>query len=433
MDVISLLFITGIIVLVAYAVAFFKYPRWAVAGLIIAKPIIDLTWRYYLIDNINLLKIYAGLFAILGVIFILYHRIKMVQLPLIPFWIVFLILNFISIFMITQDTNLIFKIDYFLRILSGFTTLVLFSTFYYFEKDKRFVLSIFIVAGIFPMLLWLIPVLVGNPIVSNDELQRIIGPYHDFWTFKIYALQTAFCCLAYLAIARKTDSNTNDLVGKIFYSLKNSKFLKSIVLHFMVIIGFVMIYKTYSKAGWIVLSVCIFVWFLLRKKIIQTVLVPIVVGGLIFINPFSEEFKLVFNNEINYFIKGTAPKTDVFRGRLDRWETGMTDFNTLPVIDRLIGTEKLIGYPENDYLRVLWDNGIIGFLVFLSLLGLTGYLLILKYAKNKDPVVLLALVVLIMYLLSSIGFYPMLYPAFQWFMWGIIGFVLSEHKSNSKN
>ncbi|GAH47690.1 unnamed protein product, partial [marine sediment metagenome] len=68
---------------------------------------------------------------------------------------------------------------------------------------------------------------------------------------------------------------------------------------------------------------------------------------------------------------------------------GMASFNTLPVINKLFGAQKSIGDPENDYLRVLWDNGIIGFIAYFILLGLTGYLLIRKYVKNKDPVVLM--------------------------------------------
>lgn len=106
----------------------------------------------------------------------------------------------------------------------------------------------------------------------------------------------------------------------------------------------------------------------------------------------------------------------------------MNDFNSLPIINKLFGAKKSIGDPENDYLRVLWDNGIIGFIAFIVLLGLTGYLFIHKYAKNKDPAILMGILIFIMYLLSSIGSYSMYYPNLQWFMWGTVGFILSKNR-----
>ena len=87
---------------------------------------------------------------------------------------------------------------------------------------------------------------------------------------------------------------------------------------------------------------------------------------------------------------------------------------------------------ENDFLRVLWDNGVIGFLVYLALLGVTGYSLVKKYLHYKDPIVILAICIFTAYLIHSIGFYPMLYPAFQWLMWGVIGFVLANKTNNVK-
>lgn len=512
MNIIPHIFIPGIIGIVIFAIVFFKYPRWAIAGIIIATPIIAMTWDYYIILEINFLKIYTGIFVILGVIYIIYPVRKRMpevsnglQCSIYPIWLIFLGLNFISIFIISTSGLFINKIEYFLRILNGFVVLILFVHLFNFQKDKKLVLSIFIGAGIFPLLLWLIPMLIGNPIISNDPLKRIIGPYNDFWNFMFYGIQTVICCLAYLVITNKHEFNTNntnkkglktndvttaviarspeDIEGRrsnLFFFLRlphslfrlcspqkisgqarqirsfamtkgklsdNSiKFIKSVVLYFMIIIGIIMVYKCYTKAGWITLSACFFIWFLLRKKVVQTLLVPAIIAVIIFINPFASEFRLVFQNEIDYFIKGSATKTEVFRGRLDRWETGMDDFNELPVVNKLFGGGKNVGYPENDYLRVLWHNGIIGFVVFIILLGLAGYLLIRKYVhpirnlgqgfsngvKNKDPVVLVSILTMLMYILFATGFYPMFYPAFQWFMWGMIGFVLSERKGCEK-
>lgn len=75
MNIIPEIFYPLTIGLVFFTIAFFKWPKYALAGLIIAKPIIDLTWDYNVVLSINFLKIYAGLFVILGVIYIIVKRV----------------------------------------------------------------------------------------------------------------------------------------------------------------------------------------------------------------------------------------------------------------------------------------------------------------------------------------------------------------------
>jgi hypothetical protein len=424
--------------------AFFKYPRYAIAGLIIAKPIIDVSWNYNIFLSINFLKIYAGLFVILGLIYIIYKRINVLQHPINLIWLIFLVLNVVSIFIISDAHLLLGKINYFLRILTGFIALIMFAHLFDFKKDKKFVLSIFIIAGIFPLLLWLIPVLIGNPILSNDPLRRIIGPYHSFAHFNFYATQTLICCLAYLAFSSRhcepersggVAISTLPVIASVarqshlFRRSRTFKLMKRVIIYLTILISTAMIYKCYSKAGWITLFAIFLIWFVLQRKFIFASIFVLISVIILFVNPFTKDFQKTFDNEINYFIHGSNTKEMVFRGRLNRWETGMDDFNSLPVINKLFGAKKLIGHPENNYLRILWDNGIIGFIVFLFLLGLTGYLLIRKYVKNKDPVILMGILVFIMFFISGIGSYSMHYPNLQWFMWGTTGFVLSNNKT----
>ncbi len=630
MNINPFIFYPLLIGLLIFTYAFFKWPKYALAGLIIAKPIIDVSWNYNIFLNINFLKIYAGLFVILGVIYIIVKRVPILTFhgPLLSFpisnasfprrressnchpepkdcypepcleprkchsepqdchpeprpeprkchselgsestqnspllrfsvspfhflsilWLIFLGLNIVSIFIISDAHLLLGKINYFLRILTGFIALIMFAYLFDFKKDKKFVLLMFIAAGIFPLLLWLIPVLFGSPIISNDPLQRIMGPYHNFWNFNFYALQTIICCLAYLGLSSRHCEERSDeaistssgvepvcvhrtgrplgssksasstgiepsanflrslrsifsfaflanfqrslrfchceersdeaisissqphnfppfkllrflrlhlcafanafqrFLRSIFSSASFAKFLRSLRLHFsvspfrmmafiMLIVSVAMIYKCYSKAGWITLAVCFFIWFLLRKKYILASLIPVITAIIVFVNPFAKDFQKTFQDEINYFVHGSETKEMVFRGRLNRWEMGMISFNTLPVINKLFGTQKSIGNPENDYLRVLWNNGIIGFIAFLILLGLTGYLLIRKYVKNKHPAILMGILIFTMFLISGIGSYSMYYPNLQWFMWGTVGFILSKDrvKLNTKD
>lgn len=431
MNIIPHLFIPLSIGVVIFIIAFFKWTKWAIAGLIIAKPVIDLTWDYSIIGDINFLKIYAGLFVMLGLIYVVYHRVNVTHTIIHKLWIVFLCLNFISIFIIADYVSFIDKIDYFLRILNGFVTLILLASLFDYRKDKKFILSIFIIASIFPLLLWLIPVALGNPIFSNDHLRRIIGPYHGFWHFNFYGLQAIICCMAYLTI----QNNSKILKDKVQYSFKsiaiyfkNTKFIKSLLLFIVIGLGILMVYKSYSKSGWLILVISFVVWFSLKKKFILSLFVLVVVTVMMVLNPFAFDVRKTFDNEIDY-MRGIGTKDRVFRGRLNQWELGMTRFRTQGPVNILFGSKEILAYPENDYLRVLWDNGILGFVVFLLLLGSSGYFLLHMYQMAREPIVLTGILVLIMHALNGIGSYPMLNSAFQWFMWGMVGFIVLEHRN----
>jgi O-antigen ligase len=191
-----------------------------------------------------------------------------------------------------------------------------------------------------------------------------------------------------------------------------------------------MVYTSYSKAGWSALFLCVLLWFLLRRKWIWTVGVVLAACAVIFVQPFAEDFQKTFLNEIDYYVHGTtAQEEGVFRGRLQRWKSGMRDFNDMPLVNNLFGTRKLFSNPENYYIRALWDTGIAGFTALMALLGVTMFKILSRYYRTRDPVVLIGFLVFIFYTIYSMGSYPMFSPAFQWFTWGTIGFVLQHRQT----
>lgn len=407
-----------------FIILFFKYPRWAIAGLIIAKPIIDTTSSHYIYSNINLLKIYGFLFAVLGTIYIIKNRLRVLQCSVSPLWILFLALNFVSIFFIA-DKNLLDKAEYFIRILVGFSALILFFNLFDFEKDKKIVFSIFVLSGTVCVIIWLIEVLFMTPRTSvagiSDELTRIKGPYHHFFNFPFYSLQLIICSLPLLAPIHQLKLTDNKNKFNLNISI-------SIILYFLIAVSIFIVYKSYTKSGWVVLPVILFLWFIFRKKIIPALIV--VAGVILFlsINPFKTEASSLFRKEIDIiFLKSKKWEPDtLFMGRYRRWKGGMQEFKQIPLLNKLFGSPEIHSGPENDYLRILWHNGILGLVVFLLLIGQSAYYMIQGYIKNKDPVFLSGLFVIIFYLLYAIGSYPLLYPAFNWLVWGILGFLLSE-------
>ncbi len=321
MDCVGYLIVLLCIVVIGFTVLFFKYPRWVIAGLIIAKPIIDTTFAYYFYSNINLLKIVGFLFVVAGTGYIIRNRLRILQCPVSPLWLLFLALNFISIFFIF-DKPFIDKAEYFIRILLGFVTLILFFNLFDFERDKEFVLSIFVISSTLCILIWLNEVFLRIPRTSvagiSDELTRIKGPYLSFSNFLFYSLQLIICALPLLNILHKKRLEL-DAPGGIEQKdkgnvmiVKNKSIWFSIayiLLTVLIIISTIIVYKSYTKAGWIALPLILFLWFILRRKLIPALLVIAGVILFISINPFRSETGSLFRKEVEIIIL-----------RSDRWE-----------------------------------------------------------------------------------------------------------------
>jgi len=412
-----------------FIIAFFKWPKYAIAALIVLKPVLDLTWDYTLISDINFLKIYAGLFAILGIVYICYHRPAALRHPVSIIWLIFIGLNLISVFVIAQEHYLFSDLKYLLSILTGFVAFVLFAELFDYRAEKKLVLSIFIGAGIVPALLWLIPVIISAPIVSNDPMKRIMGPYFNHWNFMFYSAQLIICGLIYHAvISCKRSVQEGNTVKRRWLLFKDPVQLLVIAL---VIIGVLMTYTCYSKIAWLSISVVLLFWFLFRKKLIHSLAV-ILLLVLFFISPLKKDLKKVFKNEIEYYTGQVQTDKKVFRGRLSRWKKGMKTFADLSLFEKLFGSQKTIGNPENQYLITLWKVGIIGLLVFIGLIIFTAYSLLHRFVIYQDLFSLGVFLILILFLIHAIGSYPMNYPAFQWFLWGSAGFALQFRNSDKR-
>lgn len=418
MNIIPHILIPGIIGLLVFTIAFFKWPKYALAGMIIIKPVIDMTWNYYILLDLTLPKLYSGMFVIAGIVFLLRGRLSIFRQPISVIWSVFLLLNIVSYFFIMQDLVFFDKLKYFVSIISGFIAFVLFYQLWSSEEDRATALYIFVLAGIFPILLWGISILVGNPGLSHDELLRIMGPYQNFWNYMFYSLQTVLAVLGVLAIRQTQKTGSEHKIGVLPF-----------LLCVMIIFSVAMVYMSFSKTGWITLLICLLLWFAARRQWIKAVLTVGTVVVIMTLPPFSYGFRKTFLNEIA-FVGGDAPKDQVFRGRVNKWERGMKVFHRLPWIQKLFGSRISVGDPENDYLRILWQNGIVGFIVYLFLIGFAVFLLIRRYWRHQEPLVLAGFSALVIFLCLGVGTYALYRTGLQWFTWGTIGFALSRKKSH---
>lgn len=458
--------------LVAFCIAFFRWPKYAIAGLIIAKPIIDVTWDYYILLNINFLKLYAGLFPILGAIYIIIHKIPLLSFKhhqgslsevhnfvgsqprsiekspfhrfpisqiLILLWLLFILSTLMSAFILTRSGYLVTQLKYVLSVANGFIMFIMVMNVFDPEKDRGFFIKTFLIAGIFPMLLWLIPIVLGTQTYSNDELLRVQGPYQNFWQFAFAGLQTLIFCLAYFSFRSKNSSpfrqrRTSEGEGKgegVTKSpiLRYTVTPKNIIVIIMMIISLLMLYGSFSKAFWLAGFLVLIVGFVLMRKYIFATLIPIIVVIMFFIPSINRDIRKTFSNEIGYYIEHSVPKQQVLRGRLEVWKQALRNYFKFPFFEKMFGAG--MGHTfmdnkgiENDYIRVIIEQGFVGFLVYMGLFIIALVFLIQEYSKSNNPIALAGFLSVIALLVLSLGANPLLIPNVQWVVWSSAGLSL---------
>ncbi len=426
--------------LVIFTYAFFKWPKYAVAGLIIAKPIIDTTQDYFIISDINFLKIYAGLFVLLSLTYIIIKQIQILpsfnmknfsfsnyssstlfQQSITILWLLLIISTFGSVFLITSiHYPIIVRLKYILSVANGFMIFILCKNIFDFDKDKKFFINTFIIAGIFPILLWLIPIIFNTQIYSNDYLMRVKGPYHSFWQFAFVGLQTTIVSFAWLSFPEFHNRNKFKLHISLF-----------IIVILIFVISTIMIFRSYSKAFWIAGFLVLVIGFILQRKYILAFFLPVIITVFFLLPQLNRDINKTFENEINYFIHHTSPEQNIFRGRIIIWNKSLNKYLSLPFTQKIIGmgiTHKrfIDGYIENDFIRILLEQGIVGLLTYLSMLIMLIIVLTHKYYNTNDPIAFISVLSILALFILSTGANILYIPNVLWLVWGSAGFALSK-------
>lgn len=145
---------------------------------------------------------------------------------------------------------------------------------------------------------------------------------------------------------------------------------------------------------------------------IITVVVVLVYGGAFYeevINPRVEK-------EVEV-IQGKREQSQAFHGRMWRWEWLWGEYERSSVFAKMVGYSWDMGYARhmiginvhNDFLRMLFFSGIIGFITYLVFLS--RIIRRIKYLNKADSFVSIALIIsLILYSMTTI---PTIYVGFM--------------------
>jgi O-antigen ligase len=216
---------------------------------------------------------------------------------------------------------------------------------------------------------------------------------------------------------------------------KSNQLSFNFVFYLLLGIASLVIYRTYSKAGAIALAVILILFAFMHKNRILLFMSCIVV----FMIFFTESSGVYKRFERDLAIReqfGDYGKTLMFTGRVGLWEKNWDRFLYYQPIHKIFGYEGGMG-THSDYLRILLDNGIIGFILYLSILIMVFLKLMNGIKMKQDPflwkIIVSALFSHISFVIISFGLTPSLQVDIQWFHWGIVGIALTKMRDLEKS
>jgi len=382
------------------------------------RPVIDVSWKYSL-GGFNLLDVVGVAVPLLFLPRILTEKSFLLNNQRWKYLAIgYLMCNSLGFVFLLLDHQYLQFANLLLRSLNGFLGFFLLA-FYFDDREKfRYLLIALLIAGIFPILMGMYQKATG--IVWQErrtiDLVRSVGLYHGAFNFRFYGFQTIAAILLYLS-----------------YFKPSKRWLIGALIAYMLCCSYV-IFNVYSKSAIVIACLWICIWTVINRKIRYTFLIVVAILGINLAsnNIIFERIGTVFSKEI-MFKKGEIedPKR-MLAGRGFIWEKNWQRWKKLDPEMKIFGTGQSPAV-HNEFFRILFVSGFIGFMTYIFLMMIIGWMLLSRLRLQCTPINILALMLFFMWLVDCIGLHPGLYVAYQWFILGMIGLSVTGIKGLDGN
>ena len=391
---------------------FLVSPVWGFLAVLVVKPVIDTQWYNPIFLGFKLTEIYSVAVPVIATAHLLLggaRRADRHSVPLGSLWLLYgaVIAMFAAI--IFYQSGAVAGSNIFFRYINGVVAFFFVQTYFLAPERQRLFFAALFLAGIFPVAVGLYQMTTGAELRTQmvEGLTRYAGFYHDVITPRYLALQTMLGLVLFAAV---TPAARGWRAVGATYALG----------------ALAVLFRTYSKSGVAIAVLWAVTWITLRRLwglgMVAGVVGMVVASGVMFRDALVDIGQL-FWRELAFFA-GDVEMEDTFNGRWPGWFELIAQWRAQPLMERLFGSGETALGAHNDYLQMLVHGGMFGLMVYAALLVSIGIALWRAILRDPNPVTVGALMALEMWLVDSIGLVPSAYPAYQWFIWGLIGLAL---------
>jgi len=403
-----------------FAIAIIK-PMQGLFLLIIARPCLDVLTDKAIIstDNfsLNIASIIAVLTILFSIIILIINFSKIKTLPLKYNWIIFIIIAVVSIFF---SYSAYLSLAESLRLLSILAVYALAYLLINSSQDLKSLIKVIIVSAIIPSLfaLWQFYTDTGLSIPFEGIYNRIYGTFAHPNLFAYYLL---------LPIALS-----------LYLFLNGNKKQINNILYFLSAIFFIIFLAlTFTRGAWLSFLIILTIVGILRYRALLIATLICLALAYLLIEPL--------NYRINDLVANRSDSS--IQWRISLWSDAKEYVKNQPLLGYGAGVASNLildkrgeqfGSPDphNDYLKIAIENGLVGLLVYFSLIiGL--FIKLIKKYFSTDQAQLKTLILSAIGL--SIAFYSMSAAdnilrntALMWSFWALIGAIFAiKNKTTS--
>ncbi len=402
-----------IVLAVVTLLALFVYPVAGVALLFICKPIVDANWNHLVFLDLPLTQIMSGLVPLAVIFHMLLSKPDegLGRMPLKGIWLAYTVYLSFAAWLILFNQDLRSGSNVLFRHLNGLVGFYMVQAWFHNEKRIKLLLVALILGGLFPIGVGAYQLATGTVWRLEGQtiegIVRTVGLYHDAITIRHYSFQTILALLLFVALSPYQSLLVK--AGLLFY----------------VAVATVVMAKAYSKAGLLLLVLWGSCWSLLQKKLITFAV--LIAGGLCLslylASDYLAQALTIYQKEIGY-LSGKTEAVRTLNGRWYIWQDMYAEWSKLDGFAKTFGSGKVGLGAHNDYVQILFHGGIVGLFIYVTLLASVGRQILLNLWRRIDPLSVGALMVLLSWMVDTIGLVPSAYSGYQWFVWGIIGLSL---------
>jgi hypothetical protein len=336
-------------------------------------------------------------------------------------WAVIILLN--SLFLVLLPQEILYQLQWILRITMPIYLFAFLRVFIRSKPDLTGLLTTFIYASAVASIMLLYE-LIFQPIkiVYSRGIERIQGGYADVMSYAVY-LSFGLLIIMYFFIVNRYRA------GGLKIGLTGL-----IAVMAFVISGFVGISHVASYMVFIALVLLFVLYAVRRFSLASVTLILFLWIGISFLGQsfFQSKIDPLFKNEIE-IVQGSRSETQLFHGRMTRWQTGWDNFKGSPVYSWIVGFPTSMKDPlfnisisiHNDYLRIFFLTGIFGIIFyFLFIINLWRQI---RFLHLPEKLLLSGAIIIL--LIYSVSTTPTLYANFLYILFSImVYFSLPAHR-----
>jgi O-Antigen ligase len=408
----------------ACALALTLNPVAGILALTLTKPIIDTAFYAPLVFGLTLTQMFGATVPMImfGHMFAQGGRNAVRFMPMRMTWMVYMGYAFIFSLIIVYQEGVQNGLDVFFRHTNGFVGFYMLQAFFRDDRRLRQLVTMFLLAGVFPIVTTFYQIVTGVQWhqhlahMESEGFTRSSGLYYHILTVRYYVYQTLIGILLYWSMVYRPRVWLK-MIGVV-----------------LGLLALVVLYRTYSKAGYLTIGLWMILWGVIQKKYVFLALLML---SLLVVMPFfasdlGDVVYQVFHKEVAA-LEGEKTGEAAFSGRIYAWERMLDEQSKLGVFAQVFGSGHMMIGAHNDYIMMLFHGGLIGFLIYLFLLASAGWRVVSELRRRVDPLGVAALMVYLAFLIDTVGLTPSSYPHFQWLVWGVIGLSLRRgHDSATK-